>query len=180
MPGMMPNPYPQAMPMPVPYPQPIPYSYPGGSAPMPMPIPYPQPVPYRQPTPNQPIAYYPQNGMAYDPSRGIWLVQNVGPSQQPGGFMPPAPMPFNGMQGTPGGNMMPSFDRFAPIQLPQPPVMGPVQMQLPRMDPAPPPAPPPNNCFPTHPFVRSPRDWFMWGEAMADERARGNRPAPVP
>lgn len=34
--------------------------------------------------------------------------------------------------------------------------------------------------FPNHPFARSPRDFFMWGEAMEDEMSRLRHPALVP
>jgi hypothetical protein len=54
-------------------------------------------------------------------------------------------------------------------------------LQLPRMDPMPPPMPQVGgSAYPVHPFTRSPRDFFMWGEVMEQERARANRPLPVP
>jgi hypothetical protein len=34
--------------------------------------------------------------------------------------------------------------------------------------------------FPSHPFARSPRDFFMWGDVMQDRLARAQRPALVP
>ena len=30
--------------------------------------------------------------------------------------------------------------------------------------------------YPTHPYVRSPRDFFMWNEDMEDSRGRDTRP----
>ena len=91
------------------------------------------------------------------------------PGMQPSNLppiMPPAP---------PHVNMTP-LQPLSPLQGPQ---MNWQPMQLPRMDMMPPP-PRPSPGFPTHPFTRSPRDFFMWGEAMDEERARGTRPFPVP
>jgi hypothetical protein len=34
--------------------------------------------------------------------------------------------------------------------------------------------------FPTHPYVRSPRDFFMWRENMEDRMARDFRPNLIP
>jgi len=71
-------------------------------------------------------------------------------------------------------------DKMSPLQGPQVPRMDFEPMQLPRMEGI---APPPvrvGGPFPTHPFVRGPRDFFMWGETMDQERARGSRPYPVP
>jgi hypothetical protein len=39
---------------------------------------------------------------------------------------------------------------------------------------------PVNNVFPSHPFARAPRDFFMWRENMEEQNARGGRPALVP
>jgi hypothetical protein len=64
---------------------------------------------------------------------------------------------------------MQPFQQFAPFQ-----AMTPVG--------SPPPHGPPmgGGAYPVHPFTRSPRDFFMWGDMMEEERARGNRPFPVP
>lgn len=35
-------------------------------------------------------------------------------------------------------------------------------------------------AFPTHPYMRSPRDFFMWREGMEDQLKRETRPALVP
>jgi hypothetical protein len=35
-------------------------------------------------------------------------------------------------------------------------------------------------AFPTHPYARSPRDFFMWGDAMEDELSRLRHPALIP
>lgn len=39
---------------------------------------------------------------------------------------------------------------------------------------------PPPVTFPTHQFVRSPRDFFMWGEAVEDEESRLRHPTLIP
>ena len=47
----------------------------------------------------------------------------------------------------------------------------------------PPGYPPPASCppsFPTHPFARSPRDFFMWSEAYEDEVMRQRLPVLLP
>ena len=65
------------------------------------------------------------------------------------------------------------FSTFNPLQTMPSPMspMSPMEtMQPPRMDYAPPPAQKlGGNAYPSHPFVRSPRDFFMWGENMDDE-----------
>jgi hypothetical protein len=201
MPYPMPNPNTQ-----VPYTQmPYPYNampYRAMPASMPYPMPYgAAPMPYPMPMqPRMPMAYYPMsNGnyaQYYDPRTGISQAQNVTPGAQP--FMPipgfggpGAPMPPGG----PGMDMG-AFQLFNPMQQAQPlyqlnpldpmqrmtpPMMQMEPMQLPRMDYAP---PPPvkvgGNAYPTHPFVRSPRDFFMWGENMEDEERMRRRPFPVP
>lgn len=38
----------------------------------------------------------------------------------------------------------------------------------------------PTAAFPTHPYARSPRDFFMWGEAAEDEISRLRHPALIP
>jgi hypothetical protein len=110
------------------------------------------------------------------------------PPMPPGpGMLPPPPnvgggapgfgpmQQFNPMQPFPP---MQRFDPMSPLQGPQPRFD---QMQLPRMDPMPPQAPAPGgSAYPVHPFTRSPRDFFMWGDVMEQERARANRPFPVP
>jgi hypothetical protein len=176
--GMMPYGPPNGM-MPPPY----------GMQPQPMPQPYGmQPQPYGmqpQPMPSQPrpigyVPYYGRPGMYanawQDPRTGVWRVQNVVPN------LPTTPsVDMNGFQQF--GPMQPiqQFSPFSPIQGPQPPRMDMVPMQLPRMETMPPPQRPMGGAaYPTHPFTRSPRDFFMWGDVMEEERARGNRPFPVP
>ena len=180
----------QPMPMPVPYAQ----------APYPMQPPMMQPIGY--------VPYYGAPGAVAtaqrDPRTGVWQVQNLLPGQgaqpfmpipgfAPGmqstptqhappmmpGMMPMQQRPMGPMNGSPSFAPVQQFDQFGRLQGPQPPQMNWQGMQLPRMDMMPPPqrqSPP----YPTHPFTRSPRDFFMWGESMDEERARGSRPVPVP
>jgi hypothetical protein len=110
------------------------------------------------------------------------------------GFTPQAPMmPMQPMtpampQYVPQYPGMPPMPQYGPLQPGMPPMapMAPMPnmtpMQMPRMDMVPPPGPPRvgGNAFPTHPFIRSPRDFFMWGENMEDEARMRNRPFPVP
>jgi hypothetical protein len=197
-------------PMQSPYPQPIPVPRPMMPYAGAMPYPTPNAMGYSAfggpMMPARPIAYLPYYGppgmyatARQDPQTGIWQVQNVMPNQGPSPFMPipgskagmPSPqgmpnMPMMppGMDMRPGNAFQPfgpiqQFDQFGRLQGPQPPQMNWEPMQLPRMDMMPPP-PRPGMAYPTHPFTRSPRDFFMWGENMDDERARGNRPFPVP
>jgi hypothetical protein len=102
-----------------------------------------------------------------------------GPMPNPYGS--PMPNPYGGPMPNPYGPPMaggqipygmpsPQFQQFG--------TFGP--MQGPRMEMMPPPPPTFGGPFPSHPFIRSPRDFFMWGETMEDERARGNRPSLVP
>jgi hypothetical protein len=116
------------------------------------------------------------------------------PGQHPGlGAMPPMQgmnpgpmmMPPPNLGGAPG---MGSMQQFPPMQQfnPMSPLQGPQPrfdpMQLPSMGAMQPQAPPNagGSAYPVHPFTRSPRDFFMWGEVMEQERARANRPFPVP
>ena len=83
--------------------------------------------------------------------------------------------PVDSESAPPPAMMMPED----PMQMPQMPQL-PQMPQGPRWDMVPPPQKAGGNMYPTHPFVRSPRDFFMWGEMMEEERSRGNRPFPVP
>jgi hypothetical protein len=187
----MQSPYPQPMPM-------APYSPPSTAGYMPN-------QPQVSTIPARPVAYMPYYGppgmyatARQDPRTGIWQVQNVMPNQGPLPFMPipgfkvgtAGPQGMQKMPMMPGMEMGPGngfqnfgpvqqFDQFGRLQGPQSPQMNWAPMELPRMDMMPPP-PRPGMAYPTHPFTRSPRDFFMWGENMDDERARSNRPFPVP
>jgi hypothetical protein len=67
-----------------------------------------------------------------------------------------------------------------PGQPPQPlPVFNPQTAKI--EFPTPPPPPPQaKTVYPTHPFVRSPRDYFMWNEALEEQEGRAARPSFVP
>jgi len=125
-------------------------------------------------------------------ANGIWQVQyapasNCGPAPfttipgyHPGqrygqGMNPLQPVqpmqPMNPMQQM---HPMQSMQQMQPMQLPNLPnldFMQQPQQQMQGMG---------GSAYPVHPFTRSPRDFFMWGEVMEDERARANRPFPVP
>jgi hypothetical protein len=109
----------------------------------------------------------PFNGVP-NPFNGVPYPYSGGPAMQtPYGAPPMAMNPMQPFQ--PYAGMQP-FQQFGAFQ----------PMQGPRMDTMPPPPMLGGASYPTHPFIRSPRDFFMWGETMEDERARGNRPIAVP
>jgi hypothetical protein len=163
------------------YGTPMPYTQ-GMQAPMgygPKPMmwaPYPgQAQPPMQMQPQGPQAMY------WKASNGIWQVQNASG--------PHGPMPFSTIPGyqpgvPPTGTQMQPMHPMGPMHQfgpMQPPQMNMQQLELPRMDPMPMPMPMVGgSAYPVHPFTRSPRDFFMWGEVMEQERARANRPFPVP
>ena len=69
---------------------------------------------------------------------------------------------------------------YAPAQVPLPEpgyTMGTVPLPAVGFAPPPPAATP---TFPTHRYARSPRDYFMWNEALEDQVRRESRPALVP
>jgi hypothetical protein len=76
----------------------------------------------------------------------------VPPSWQP--FCPSAPHPSM----VPGMPAMPGVPRF---EYPKP---GPGRKEV----------------YPTHPFARGPRDYFMWNESIEEQEGRSPRPALVP
>jgi hypothetical protein len=208
--GQMQAPYPAQMPfgaMPHPMQTPygaMPYPMQGPNGAMPYPVPYgaaPMPI-----QPRMPMAYYPMsNGnyvRYYDPRTGIAQAQNMSPVQPfmpiPGfGAPPQAPTPpgapgmdmggpnafqtFGPMEQSERLNQLNQLNSLYPLQRMEPPMPAMQPMQLPRMDYMP---PPPQkvggNVYPTHPFVRGPRDFFMWGENMEDEERARRRPFPVP
>jgi hypothetical protein len=200
MPGYgmpVPMPYGGMPTAPNPYAQPMPY-------PMPMAPAQPQAmfqdprtgiwlVQNMGPNPFMPIPGH--NGQIPPMQRMQPMPPNMVPPMQ--GMMPMMPMNpgMPGMNMGPGGFPGPggfagpgNFQPFTPMQPMQPmtPMMPPMTnmapMQLPRMDMMPPPPPQRvgGSAYPTHPFTRSPRDFFMWAENLEEERARGSRPFPVP
>lgn len=116
---------------------------------------------FRTPYPIAPSAYgpgfysqpYPPCGMVYGPNY----------------YLRPPFMPFNGILPGPQGQAIMSCWNG---QLPRPP-QGPQGPQGPQ-------AGTPNMPFPHHPFARGPRDFFMWNEAMEDQRGRLATPLFVP
>ena len=60
---------------------------------------------------------------------------------------------------------MMGMPNLPPGMLPQPGQAGPSTQQ---------------NVFPTHPFVRGPRDFFMWNETLEEQQGRDVRPNIVP
>jgi hypothetical protein len=136
---------------------------PNFNAPMPAPVgPMPQPMPQYYPMPMSPGGVPLQT-----PSMPNYVPMPTPPGQAP---MGPGTTygPNQGFQYF--LNSDDGYNKMTPMQLPQPP----------RMEGMPPPPMRVGGPFPTHPFVRGPRDFFMWGETMDQERARGSRPYPVP
>ncbi len=110
---------------------------------------------FKTPYPTAPDAcgpgYYVANqcGAVYGPN--YWLLPPFPP------YNGPAPPPGCGNRGPTGPNAPPGG----------PPGMG-AGCPLPGR--------PPYGVYPTHPYVRGPRDFFMWNEDMDDTRGRDVRP----
>jgi len=94
----------------------------------------------------------------------------------PPGYTPPSP--YAGSAPPPGfpPNQMP------PGYAPNSPVPGytPYGVPLPNPGYSPPMPVQPPPAFPSHPFARGPRDFFMWSDVMQDKIARAQRPSLVP
>jgi hypothetical protein len=136
---------------------------------------------YRSPALYTPLGYAPDacgpgfytvcpNGIAFGPNYCVY---------------PPFP-PFNGilppekaklldeLQGRgiyqygkgPGYSPAPGYTPYG-VPLPNPGYSPPMPAQQPP-------------AFPSHPFARGPRDFFMWGDVMQDKIARAQRPSLVP
>jgi hypothetical protein len=128
------------------------------------------------------------------PRPGIGVSMGHGPDQHhpvPGGMPQPGyeMVPPQGFGDVPLPGPVPSpAPAFAPppaFNLPSPgyagfPGYAPRPVALPSPGYEPPRAPPQQQMFPTNPFVRSPRDFFMWGEAYEDNLVRSQRPSLVP
>ena len=96
---------------------------------------------------------------------------------------PGVPRGYAGLQ--PFGSLSPvnpvaPLNPFAPMNPMAPPMAQMAPLQIPMMEyPPPPPQRAGGSMYPTHPFTRSPRDFFMWAENLEEERLRGNRlPSP--
>jgi hypothetical protein len=140
---------------------------------------------YRAPAFKTPLGYAPDacgpgfytvcpNGYCYGPNYCLYP-----PSQPFNGLLPPDKAKQLGeLQGrgiqqppfaqgyTPPGGPAPGYTPYG-VPLPNPGYNPP----LPEQQPA---------GFPSHPFARSPRDFFMWSDVMQDRMARAQRPALVP
>lgn len=109
--------------------------------------------------------FAPFNGMLPgDMGRAIGAGRGIVPAMygQPGTF-PPGMAPYPGMApmaGPPAGGGLPPHVATPYGGPPNPRAMTPV--------------------FPTHPYVRGPRDFFMWRENMEERAAREARPLLVP
>jgi hypothetical protein len=122
---------------------------------------------------------------------------NVGPCGMvygPNYYVVPPCMPFNGLLPGPGGGALMQARQGIPpwmmqgaggrgpggIPLPPTPVNTPVPPGTPQ-PPLAPGAPVPDHrtytgVYPSHPYIRSPRDFFMWNEELEDMRGRDIRP----
>ena len=100
-------------------------------------------------------------GMVYGPN--YYLVTPWAPHN---GFRPGCPPSGGGGNGNmpqcPNAMGMPGMP---PGMLPQPGQAGQAMQQ---------------NAYPTHPFVRGPRDFFMWNEMLEEQQGRDIRPNIVP
>jgi hypothetical protein len=142
----------------------------------------------------------PQNPDACGP--GFYVVNGCGAWYGPNYWIKPPYAPFNGILPGPQGQCIqaaqagvppwvyapngvpnfpspqspnaqfPSNTQFpnAPSFNGQFPNMPSPNMQTPR------PGQPTTGIYPTHPYVRGPRDWFMWSDEMQDTRGRDIRP----
>ena len=105
-----------------------------------------------------------------------------GPGVGPNGLPMPSFAPGSRNLPTPGfapGLPAPGFAP-APMNLPVP-GFAPRPVSLPFPGYAPPSQPPAQGPqFVAHPFVRAPRDFFMWSDVMQDQISRTQRPSLVP
>ena len=114
----------------------------------------------------QPI---PQNPDACGP--GFYVVNGCGAWYGPNYWIKPLYPPFNGILPGPQGKYLQAAQAGVPPWVYAAPPNA--QMQMPQ------PAPPTTGTYPTHPYVRSPRDFFMWSDDMQDTRGRELRPSLV-
>jgi hypothetical protein len=115
-------------------------------------------------------------GAPLQPYRPMYAMVPMNPMMPVGPMNPLVPM-------NPMARMYP-MARMGPMPMPTPPRIPQMSpLQLPNMDDMKPPASQQSaggTAYPTHPFTRSPRDFFMWSETMEDEAKMRNRPFPVP
>lgn len=121
---------------------------------------YPLRYPYVSPALKQPIPWAPDMM-----GPGFYLVNAQGGITGPHHYVRPYWCPETGF--APGPLCKPGARPVGPVQgMPPPPMLG---QGLPTV-----------NSFPSHPFARSPRDFFMFHENLEAERSRDLRPSIVP
>jgi hypothetical protein len=130
---------------------------------------------------------FPQNPDACGP--GYYVMNGCGAWYGPNYWIRPPYAPFNGILPGPKGqciqaaqagvppwvyapNGVPNFPSAPNIANPN---MAYPNMPNPNMQ-TPKPGQPTVGIYPTHPYVRSPRDFFMWSDDMHDSRGRDMRP----
>lgn len=103
---------------------------------------------------------------------GFYYMAPNGVIYGPNYYLVPPSCPFNGAYKT---TSLPAGQKLMAEKLGIP--LGPNGQPLPGGGPPPYVGP---GGFPTHPYVRGPRDFFMWRENMEDQVRRDQRPALVP
>jgi hypothetical protein len=109
---------------------------------------------------------YPPNPDACGP--GFYVMNGCGAVYGPNYWLVPPYAPFNGMlPGKTGQCLQQAQAGIAPWTIPTPPAQypNPGKTQV--------------GIYPSHTYIRSPRDFFMWGDDMLDQRGRDVRPARV-
>jgi hypothetical protein len=123
---------------------------------------------------------FPQNPDACGP--GFYVVNGCGAWYGPNYWIKPPYPPFNGILPGPQGQCIQAAQQSVPpwvyapggVPIPRPPgTPGAPNMQFPN------PGQPMTGVYPTHTYIRSPRDFFMWSEDMQDTRGRDVRPSLV-
>jgi hypothetical protein len=106
---------------------------------------------------------YPPNPDACGP--GYYVVNGCGAVYGPNYWIKPPYPPFNGILPGPTGQCLQAAQNGIPPWTMKPPPNPPQN-----------PGRPQTGIYPTHPYIRSPRDFFMWSEDMQDTRGRDIRP----
>jgi hypothetical protein len=105
---------------------------------------------------------------------GYYVVGPCGMVYGPNYWLQPPCPPFNGMLPGRTGQALQQAQHGIPPWAPPPagmPNLADFQQ--------PPPPHAPTGIYPTHPYIRGPRDFFMWSEDMEDMRGRDMRPFAV-
>jgi hypothetical protein len=111
---------------------------------------------------------YPQNPDACGP--GFYVVNGCGAWYGPNYWIRPPYAPFNGILPGPQGKALQAAQAGVPPWVYAPSTPSTPNMQLPQQ------APQTTGTYPTHPYIRGPRDFFMWSDDMHDTRGRDMRP----